>query len=611
MFGCTRTLRKWTPEGKGSSSPTHVNMYDVEATKNIGLDREGMVLVALMSGGDYNVEGIPGCGPKIACEAARAGFGKTLCRLKNSDKEGIQEWKENLRHELQTNESKYFRRKNAGLSQSIPEEFPDMRVLRYYTHPVVSDEAILNNVKDSMEAALNCGIDIPRLREYTRENFDWNYEGGAIKYIRVISQAVLMQNLLHKKGNLVKRVSGRRTHFSTDATPELRISHIPLEVVPIDLSAEPEEPLVAATRNGLALNSDDDFEEEPASSGRQPKFDVNKSCLVSILEIVAKQLIPDTVADWEKAEQAKAESKLKKPARKKGTDKKNGTLDGFVQISKPVLAPNGKKSVPSIKPAVVAPSANPGELQAIRSRRPTRLPSSKLPDDSLPNWSNSRPPSSPTRPRTPRSQTSTAEDPIVIPSSPAVATTPTQHSPSKATEPARISLQETPSTGSRHMMPRERAAKQLQQHPSSSKKNQTHHKQSKLDVFLSSSQTIAKSSPAVIELDESEEESLPPLSSILTSKASRAVTSEEIPVPVSPRKRGKEPVNGETQRTGSRSPKKKIYIPRLSELGYFKEVDADEAEQSLIMKEARRNGRKAPIRMSDVDIVDLTDSPCR
>jgi Holliday junction resolvase YEN1 len=56
MFGCGLTLRNWSSEGsRGNHPPTHVSMYDAKVTKEgkSGLDREGMILIAMMSGGDY------------------------------------------------------------------------------------------------------------------------------------------------------------------------------------------------------------------------------------------------------------------------------------------------------------------------------------------------------------------------------------------------------------------------------------------------------------------------------------------------------------------------------------------------------------------------------
>ncbi|KAK5025582.1 hypothetical protein LTR16_012281, partial [Cryomyces antarcticus] len=106
MFGSGITLRNWSAELKSSKVPTHVNLYDSEKTRAgaAGLDREGMVLIALMSGGDYLPEGIPGCGPKLACEAARAGFGASLCAIGRKDKEGLKAWRDQLAHEIKTNE---------------------------------------------------------------------------------------------------------------------------------------------------------------------------------------------------------------------------------------------------------------------------------------------------------------------------------------------------------------------------------------------------------------------------------------------------------------------------------------------------------------------------
>lgn len=38
-----------------------------------------MVFVVLMSGGDYFLDGIFGCGVKVVCEVVRVGFGKFIC----------------------------------------------------------------------------------------------------------------------------------------------------------------------------------------------------------------------------------------------------------------------------------------------------------------------------------------------------------------------------------------------------------------------------------------------------------------------------------------------------------------------------------------------------
>ncbi|TQV99983.1 hypothetical protein V2A60_005396 [Cordyceps javanica] len=336
MFGCTKTLRNWSSEGKTTTGPTHVSLYDTASVANHGLDRQGMVLVALMSGGDYLPVGIFGCGVKVACEAAAAGFGSSLCRLKASDTDGIDAWRAELRHELATNESGHFRTKHKSLV--IPDDFPNMEVLRYYTHPVVSPQNNLDAIRQRVQQQNN--VQLQPLREFTRETFGWDYREGAIKFIRVLGQAMLVQNLMQSR-NLIQDISKRRTHFSTDATSELRLSYIPQEVVPIDLSTEVAEDTDYG-RDGLALNSDEDLPPARVTATKTPQlFDVAVPELAWVLEGVVKHYAPESTHKFETAEAVKAlrksptkklPNKSAKPVKDAGMP--NGAIDSFFRISK-------------------------------------------------------------------------------------------------------------------------------------------------------------------------------------------------------------------------------------------------------------------------------------
>ncbi len=229
----------WSADGsKTSKTPTHVSVYNTAdlAQSVTGLDREGMVLVALMSGGDYIPEGVPGCGVKVACEAARAGFGKTICRIKKANAEALAAWRDSLLHELRTNEGGFFRTRHKALQ--IPDSFPDMDVLRYYTHPVVSPPATVDRLKADFPSAR--AVDVSGLREFVSETFDWTCRIGAVKFIRVLGPSLLVQKMLALSSRdynaksipaaastLVNGITTRRSHFSTDATPELRVSYTP------------------------------------------------------------------------------------------------------------------------------------------------------------------------------------------------------------------------------------------------------------------------------------------------------------------------------------------------------------------------------------------------
>ena len=271
MFGSGVTLRNWSAENS-NKTPTHVNLYRAEQTKaKSGLDREGMILVALMSGGDYVVEGIPGCGPKVACDAARAGFGKDLCdAARKKDVNELKLWRERLQFQIRTNEAKHFSRKNTTLT--IPDDFPNKEVLGYYTHPCVSTPDKLAKLKDGL--LWDREIDFIALRTFAADAFDWRCLGGAKKFIRNLAPAMLVRELRlrgdvneelteeareRREGEIVQALHGKRNHSTTDGELEYRISYTPANLVPIDLSIEEEDdqPLIA---EGLEEQSDGEME---------------------------------------------------------------------------------------------------------------------------------------------------------------------------------------------------------------------------------------------------------------------------------------------------------------------------------------------------------------
>lgn len=436
MFGCTKTLRNWSAEGKGSKTPSHVSMYSVDDQdfRNAGLEREGMVLVALMSGGDYLPEGIPRCGPKVACEAARAGFGKSLCKIKRSDTEGLRSWKEKLVLELRANESGYFRTKHKALA--IPDSFPNLDVLRYYTHPVVSDMATVEKLKN--EEQWSKGINMVEIRKFVEETFDWTYRIGADKLIRVIAPSVLVQKLMaryqhggsiecseetaeREESALIRKISGRRAHFSTDGISELRVQFIPADVAGLDLSLEKEEEVASYGRDGLALNSDDELEEEIAAPKK--RFDPTATDALWIAEAILKLGAPLMVEDFEAEERRKLERKKPKaaaPKKRKEEVPPAKTLDGWVKTTKPSVPPNvaplslKKSKVPDLPRSRSAVAEKATAKEAPASPRPKSKPQQASSPHRL-----SQPP-----PRTSARRDTTPADPILLSSSPTRPATP-------------------------------------------------------------------------------------------------------------------------------------------------------------------------------------------
>ena len=360
MFGCTLSLRNWSSEGsRGSKCPTHIDAYHAKEIKEskAGLDREGMVLVALMSGGDYIPAGIPRFGIKVACEAARAGFGKELCSLFEKDTLGFRQWRERLSHELRTNESGHFRVKRKAFQ--IPEAFPDKAVLGYYTHPVVSSAQKIQDLKKNIQ--WDGMVDIQGLRAFVAKNFEWQHLSGAKKFIRGLAPALLIQRLWERgqsaeveiqdsatrteqEAYFIKAICGRRIHFSTDGNPELRVTYVPADIVGLDLDKEEQDDnigIVGSDSETEALRVDDEDMSRsisPAKRRAPSKYEPSQPEKIWIMETFAKFGIPLMVETWEEDMKNPKKFASRKARERDVITKhgmKKGALDSFLKVTKP------------------------------------------------------------------------------------------------------------------------------------------------------------------------------------------------------------------------------------------------------------------------------------
>ena len=65
VFGASCVLRE--VPSTGNQKKTHVVVYE-DVYRKTGLDKDGLVLCAMLSGGDYMTEGVHNCGPTLALE---------------------------------------------------------------------------------------------------------------------------------------------------------------------------------------------------------------------------------------------------------------------------------------------------------------------------------------------------------------------------------------------------------------------------------------------------------------------------------------------------------------------------------------------------------------
>ncbi|RKF65191.1 Flap endonuclease 1 [Erysiphe neolycopersici] len=388
MFGSEICLRNWSSEdSKGNKAPTHISAYFKKSvSEKYGLDREGMILIALMSGGDYNTEGIPGCGIKLACEAARAGFGKSLCQIARSDAAGYKLWRENLSREINTNSGKLFKTKHNKLK--IPENFPDKEILAYYTHPVVSNAAKIMQLREEIQ--WHGKVDVPGLRHFVAEAFEWTYKPGAIKFIRGLAPALLVHKLRLRgdatdidygdiiltamnETEIVRNICGRRVHFSSDGIAELRLIYHPLDIVGINLDMEQEEPRNDFGRNELAPCNLEDFVEDylsnedkdnrPGSLTRtiSKSYDPTQPHKLWVPRTIARVGVPLKVEDYEDALRDPKKFLIAKAASKKAMAKRSipsGTLNEKIKKSEDVKVSEAISKNKQQKPDLITKSVS-------------------------------------------------------------------------------------------------------------------------------------------------------------------------------------------------------------------------------------------------------------
>ncbi|KAL8945759.1 MAG: hypothetical protein Q9222_007745 [Ikaeria aurantiellina] len=377
MFGCTHHLRNWSSENvRGNKVPTHVNVLkpdiiggNIADSQTSTLNSQGMVLVAIMSGGDYLPAGIPGCGVKTACEAARAGFGNDLCQLSTKDQLGLAQWKEKLEYELQTNESGYFRTRHKALT--IPSDFPDRTILRYYTQPAVSTAEQVAHLRDRIR--WDTPINVPDLRQFVAEEFEWQHLSGAKKFVRGLAPALLVENLCRRQHlrndvahlksqdlderNLITAICDRRTHFATDGIPELRIAYTPIDIVRLDLEAEenhPDSPESSDSEPEVPESSQRSRSRSPTK--RPSTYDPTQVEKIWVMESYVRAGVPLLVGDWEEDLRNPRKFASRKARERLTVSKKNqmatpseaGAMDRFVRTTKPGVNRNKHIDIPKL-----------------------------------------------------------------------------------------------------------------------------------------------------------------------------------------------------------------------------------------------------------------------
>jgi len=363
MFGSTFMVKNFSKEsGTGTTAATHVTRYSMgnkSDVSNVPFDRPGMILFAMLSGGDYLPSGVPKCGSKLAAEIAKAGFGEDLLEILESNpselNSNLNDWRDRLQFELDENESGYFTTKHKAVR--IPDTFPDRAILQYYAKPIVSADHEMEVLRDHLKEAWDQEIDPMSIRSFAAEHLEWNYRSGARKIIKLLAEPLISYRLRLKRpvsglahGTLapdcvtpwLQKIRRSRTNFGTDGMTEFQIEILPVDVVGIDLLSEQPNPQLVPeesepSQNTVEIIEEDDAEpateaatlQTPSKTRVTKRYDPLGIEKVWIFETVARIGLPEIVKQWDDELAKKAASKAapKKPASRRTGPKKKGPID--------------------------------------------------------------------------------------------------------------------------------------------------------------------------------------------------------------------------------------------------------------------------------------------
>jgi Holliday junction resolvase YEN1 len=236
MFGATSMISAHKVGKNWSTDEIRV----VQAEKVLAghdMDRESLVLFAMLSGGDYNTDGLPDCGPQIARKIARkqSGLAHALCQ---ASKHELPAWRLRLEEAFH----------QAGKRIPVPFTFPDWKALGHYSNPVVTPENELRNLI-CLRSGWDPKIDQAKLRVLLRRRFNMWTKGymkhvAPVFMIRQLARCqphdeVLVENL--KYDIQVKKTRKQKPLPGEDAVIalETKITFYPLPAVDIEIF-EPE-----------------------------------------------------------------------------------------------------------------------------------------------------------------------------------------------------------------------------------------------------------------------------------------------------------------------------------------------------------------------------------
>ncbi|EIW74356.1 PIN domain-like protein [Coniophora puteana RWD-64-598 SS2] len=212
LFGAKHVIRE-LPESDGNKRSHQVEIFTEESIRKSGWDCHRLLLVALLSGADYDMSGVQGCGIKVASQLAKGDLGEKLvhaftgCPAPQFLRFCV-EWRKDLRDMLRENAKGALARKHGNIADNVPNTFPSLSVLGNYLCPVTSHSLSLDTPRDigGLRSPQSLQPDVTKLTSLFIHYFNWT-PAKVQKYIHDnIWAGIYMRAIFRVRHNIVFRI---------------------------------------------------------------------------------------------------------------------------------------------------------------------------------------------------------------------------------------------------------------------------------------------------------------------------------------------------------------------------------------------------------------------
>ncbi|PPR03285.1 hypothetical protein CVT26_008119 [Gymnopilus dilepis] len=419
--------------GKDDKNHSRVfRMDDITNHADIRLTRGGLILIGLMSGGDYQQSGLERCGIATAHALAKCGFGDSLYEASRAfSRQDLSEflvpWRHQLKEELRTNSRGMLARKQAALANAIPETFPDIDILLSYVNPITSES--MGRESNNTFLTWSKEPDLAKLAGACELYFEWGYKEAIIKrfrtvmwhsiVLRILRRAVLdldgnssvgsaVSSTPHKSGKttttcgtpskmiarhfssspseqrhsgldsddeaddeerLILKIHSTREHASTDGLLEYRIEIAPKQLVELTASGI-KGMRVPEGPDEWASDEEEDEDGGTKKRGKGKPIDPEEHMRLWMPACMVRLVEPSLVQEFEDVQEAKRLKKLKK-----GTRSAEGSKE------KPAKSRKAKAKPVSVPDDVFTSPDKPPEKETRKATSRSAIPAMSDQDD--------------------------------------------------------------------------------------------------------------------------------------------------------------------------------------------------------------------------------------